>query len=92
MSEKIKTPGSDAAFPHKTKIPLTETEIDNVITHSGLTKRELFAAMAMQGLVSSLTIGRDEHLHLMAQTAVEYADALISELAKDNKTNQPGEG
>lgn len=47
-----------------------------------LDKREAFAAMAMQGLVSSLTISRDELSEGIAETAVKYADALIKELEK----------
>ena len=41
----------------------------------GLTKREYFAALAMQGLV-------DRHINyeVVAEYAVEYADALLKEL------------
>lgn len=49
----------------------------------GLTKREHFAAMALQGFISTLTINRDDHADLLSQTAVKYADALIAELAKE---------
>jgi hypothetical protein len=43
---------------------------------SGLTKREYFAALAMQGMLSNeACIGDD-----IAKCAVLYADALISEL------------
>ena len=44
----------------------------------GLTKREYFAAMAMQGLLSDPTVnagGKD-----VAIAAVSYADALLAEL------------
>lgn len=50
----------------------------------GLTKREHFAGLAMQGLLS----GPDEGLaqaHIIPQVArlsVQYADALLAELAK----------
>lgn len=47
-----------------------------------LDKREAFAAMAMQGLVSSISIHRDELLEGIAFRAVKYADALIKELEK----------
>ena len=55
----------------------------------GLTKREHFAAVALQGLVagasSSLEImkelgGKDEII--LSKSAVQYADALIAELNK----------
>jgi hypothetical protein len=54
----------------------------------GLTKRELFAAMVMQGFVSA-----DDYQHVMlgsgyqladyATASVRIADALLAELAKD---------
>lgn len=44
--------------------------------HYGLTKRELFAAMAMQGLLADYRTGR-------ADLAVKEADALLAALAKD---------
>lgn len=56
-----------------------------IITGIGLTKREYFAAMAMQGLVANLTIGRNEYVELIAGTSVKYADALLAELSKDEK-------
>jgi hypothetical protein len=45
----------------------------------GLTKRELFAAMAMQGILSSCI---DAHSGRVAGFAVEYADELLKELEK----------
>ena len=45
----------------------------------GLTKRELFAAMAMQGFCAR---GPVSHIDLTARTAVDVADALLAELAK----------
>jgi hypothetical protein len=54
-------------------------------THTGLTIREHFAAMAMQGLVASRTRYAD-HWRIewdsIATCAVKQADALIAELAK----------
>ncbi len=50
---------------------------------SGLTKRELFAAMAMQGLLASPVYGPDPiSFPETAPLAVAYADALIAELEK----------
>lgn len=48
----------------------------------GLTKRELFAAMAMQGFAADpgITEARPEAL---AAGAVRWADALLAELAKE---------
>lgn len=48
----------------------------------GLTKRELIAAMAMQGLVSSITMGRSDVMNFICETSVQYADALIAELER----------
>lgn len=46
-----------------------------------LTKRELFAAMAMQGLSASDAYAERPVEHV-AEVAVEQADALLAELAK----------
>lgn len=53
----------------------------------GLTKREYFAAMAMQALLSNPNIKRPEQnanlkndLKMFASIAVEYADAVLAEL------------
>lgn len=53
---------------------VTDSTID-----SGLTKREYFAALAMQGLVNN---PETTNVNDIAATAVQYADALISELNK----------
>ena len=53
----------------------------------GLTKREQFAAMAMQGLLSNSVMG-DSDLHNnasdwkkdMVESATEFADALLAQL------------
>jgi hypothetical protein len=46
----------------------------------GLSKRELFAAMAMEGLLSAS--GTKDPAIKVAQDAAAYADALIAELTK----------
>ncbi len=52
----------------------------------GLTKREYFSAMALQGLISSGQMGLSDgswtYQNLYSNIAVEYADALIKELEK----------
>ena len=45
---------------------------------AGLTKREYFAAIAMQGILST----GSGHEKQIAEAAVIYADALLSELEK----------
>lgn len=62
----------DPAYPH----PLD-------VVHHGLTKRELFAAMAMQGLASVPVTWGDGPLVVAdwdAKRAVMYADALLAAL------------
>lgn len=51
-------------------------------THGGLTKREYFAAMAMQGMLASGISERNSGPVSLAMSAVEQADALIAELEK----------
>ena len=70
--------------------PLVSTEYsDEHGFWSGLTKRELFAAMAMQGLctrvvpVTGVTSDK-EYSVLRARAAVKHADALMAELEKDD--------
>lgn len=63
-----------------------KTQSFDIITDKlvGLTKREYFAAMAMQGIVSlgGMYSNGDCHAEKMANEAVVMADALIAELNK----------
>ena len=54
------------------KQPILDNQFED---NKGLTKREYFAGLAMQGLV-------DRHINyeVVAEYAVEYADALLKEL------------
>nr|WP_290226343.1 hypothetical protein [Trichocoleus desertorum] len=52
---------------------------DGEIIATGLTKREYFAAIALQGLMASTTFADGPH---NAELAVNAADALIAELNK----------
>lgn len=52
------------------------TTVHSVLSY-GLTKREQFAAMAMQGILSC---DNSEFSHIAAQRAAECADALLFEL------------
>lgn len=60
------------------------------LIRGGLTKRELLAAMAMQGYCSishsvdnpALKKGRDFFIAVLAEQAVAQADALLARLAK----------
>lgn len=68
--------GNAPAYPHEDK--------DRHMDHSGLSKRELFAAMAMNGLLASSpeSNGGFSTAAAMANAAIEAADALLAELAK----------
>ncbi len=64
--------GNDAIYP-------MATEGDGF--NDGLTKRELIAAMAMQGMLANPTFGCPKNV--AAQHATQYADALIERLSAD---------
>lgn len=85
------TPGDESAFPE-----LDHDAIGSTIATGGLTKRELFAAMAMMNLQNVLLrkgnaellnrlkidLGEgDEHI-IIARLAAIQADHLLAELAK----------
>lgn len=67
--------GDDPAFP------TVYQDVDGVTyTISGLTKREHFAALAMQGIAAN---GEDLYATDVAQLAVMYADRLIAALNEE---------
>lgn len=82
--------GEESAFPEIR----TEASYDNgdgpygeTSSHGGLTKRELLAAMAMQGMLSHATRYQPHNpgtpwMECMSTEAVNLADALIAELEK----------
>ena len=55
---------------------------DVSIREGGLTKREHFAAIAMQGIVGNEFLIRDKCDHSIARRALSIADALLEELEK----------
>lgn len=72
---------ADAAFPLTiVRQYATRPNTSHVTVTKGLSKRELFAAMAMQGMLSnSLEIGSFPGL---TRTAIRFADTLLEELEK----------
>lgn len=70
---------NDPAYPGIDELHLIDEEAGKSLAHiipkGGLTKREYFAAMAMQGYISRGSDRMQEH-------AVKDADALIRELSK----------
>ena len=63
--------GNESAFPsHGTM---------GEVAYQGVTKREYFAAMAMQAMANNNSIT----VETVAAWSVQYADALLAELAKE---------
>lgn len=79
---------SDCVFPQTELERLSLETTAEPIMRGGLTKRELFAAMAMQALNSHSQIGHNAPAKI-AEMAVEQADLLIEELNKSNHENRP---
>jgi hypothetical protein len=82
MTEKAKNLGNEFAYP------FLESENDFPITYiqKGLTKREYFAAKAMQGLLADPNI---IDFKAAAHWAVKCADDFLEELCKEeNKVNE----
>ena len=75
MKYKYKTNQSDAAFSNACDA------YGNPTVGYGLTKREYFAAMAMQGFLANSYSTRNSQL---AELAVNQADSLIEELNKES--------
>lgn len=69
---KTKTTADDLAFPQH----------PNRFFDSGLTKREYFAAMVMQGITANMKLGEDSGYETIAEWSVKQADALIEALNK----------
>ena len=76
---------------HESIFPDSPDQIQFNVRTYGLTKREYFAAMAMQGVCanpdlsiyfSELKVPTDEVRLLYAESAVKIADALLLELSK----------
>ena len=64
--------GNDSAYP---------SHFEQYNPEFGLTKRELFAAMAMQGILAYPH--GNQSVGVCASVAVKAADALIAELTKE---------
>lgn len=70
-------PQHDEVFSHPNG---GKTVVHNNHPIGGLTKRELFAAMAMQGLLANA--GTEAFALSLGKFSADYADALIAELAR----------
>ena len=69
------------AFPHTWSIEGPDGSVETTIIH-GLTKREYFAGLALQGLFASVEGNNFPLTVACAKKAVEAADALLLELSK----------
>lgn len=69
--------GNEPAYPVSEEIE--RGHLTNGYGSTGLTKRELFAAMAMQGMIASGRYGET----VVSPVSVAYADALLAELSKE---------
>jgi hypothetical protein len=72
----MKTKKNESAFP---------IIAEDYIIDGGLTKREYFAAMALQGIIANKD-GLDIKIERIVESAVDTADALIEELNKTKTT------
>lgn len=80
---------NESAFPAKVEKEISGEWAGQSYTEKamvdvpGLTKRELFAAMAMQGLFADGATSRASNIEI-AEAAVLAADALLAELERTN--------
>ena len=72
------TNGNESIFPDDKENP----QFNSV--HYGLTKREYFASAAMQGILAGYQ-GKPYFMERIVSDATGIADALISELNKNNQ-------
>lgn len=76
--------GNDQAFPSLTGLRHTSPSHQQAETVGGLTKREVFAALALQGMLSNATISvTDQSIpaeNVVAKAALAFSDALLAEL------------
>jgi hypothetical protein len=62
---------------------LFENKKNQFHADGGLTKREYYARLAMQGLLAKHGLALESVSNDVIQSSVKYADALLEELAKD---------
>jgi hypothetical protein len=60
------------------KQPITPINYDAAYSSEGLTKREYFAGLAMQGLIS----GNATHFSDIPEKSIMFADEMLAELEK----------
>ena len=65
----------------KANEPINTVEYNNNYISIGLTKREYFAAMAMQGILANKS-ARKKTTEMIIESSVRLSDALLNELNK----------
>lgn len=70
---------SDACYIYDSAFPSTTTDGSGCVTTMGLSRREYFAAMALQGLVTD----KDVLIENAVKISVRCADLLLEELNKE---------
>ena len=68
-------------------IDTTLSPVSGTVFNKGLTKREYFSAMAMQGILSMAKIWPDNGYNKLARSSVKIADALIDALNEPELPN-----
>lgn len=82
---------NEVVFPQR--IEINESKLAQALQPRGLTKREYFAANAMQALIRTTyddLVAEETGIFktdpgLLPKLALRYADALLEELEKENK-------
>lgn len=69
----LENKGNESAFPR----------LDQDYRDIGLTKREYFAGLAMQGILSNVSVDAFGGMLQIAEQCIIVADALIAELNKE---------
>jgi hypothetical protein len=62
------------------------TGIVNEACQPGLTKREYFAGLAMQGILSGLPRPLEAHRKTVSEKAIQLADELLKQLENNGKS------
>lgn len=81
MTKKI---GREPAFARQASTDEHDKPCNVYQDQTGLTKREYFAALAMQGIISSSTTTEEYTISAMARDSVRLADALCEALENND--------
>jgi hypothetical protein len=75
--------GKESAYPSEKWIDGGHPMLDNVkIKTAGLTKREYFAGLAMQGIMTNVSYPLGIKTEIVASKSIELADELLKQLGE----------